>query len=221
MGTDRCFAEPEEQMKDPKSPIAGIVLAAGMSTRLGSAKQLVRADGQYLLDRVLDGALASCLDRIILVLGHRAEEVSAVLKERDDRDRLRVLINPAYRDGMSSSLRTGTESVKDTFSAVMILLGDQPFVGAELIDLLIRRFRSSEKDICVPVCRGKRGHPVIIGRRFYDAVMSTTGDIGARQILKSNPDSILGVEISDSRIFFDVDTPADITKMQSRFPQKI
>lgn len=208
-------------MKDPKSPIAGIVLAAGMSTRLGSAKQLVRADGQYLLDRVLDGALASCLDRIILVLGHRAEEVCAALKERDDRDRLRILINPAYRDGMSSSLRAGTESVQDTFSAIMVLLGDQPFVGTELIDLLIRRFRSSEKDICVPVCRGRRGHPVIIGRRFFDAVISTTGDIGARQILKSNPDCILAVEISDSRIFFDVDTPADIKQLQSRFPQKI
>lgn len=221
MGTERHFAEPKEHMKDPKSPIAGIVLAAGMSTRLGSAKQLVRADGQYLLDRVLDGALASSLDRIILVLGHRAEAVSAVLKERNDRDRLRILINPAYRDGMSSSLRAGTESVQDAFSAIMVLLGDQPFVGAELIDLLIRRFRSSEKDICAPVCRGKRGHPVIIGRRFYDAVMSTTGDIGARQILKSNPDSILGVEISDSRIFFDVDTPADIKKLQSRFSPKI
>jgi molybdenum cofactor cytidylyltransferase len=191
-----------------------------MSTRLGHAKQLVQADGQYLLDRVLDQALASTLDRIVLVLGHRAKEVSAALKKREDCDRLHILVNPDYRDGMSASLRTGTESVQDTFSAIMVLLGDQPFVGAELIDLLIQRFRSSEKDICVPVCQGRRGHPVIIGRRFYDAVMATTGDIGARHILKSNPESVLHVEISDSRIFFDVDTPADIRNLQSWFPRK-
>ncbi|MFH0995543.1 MAG: nucleotidyltransferase family protein [Pseudomonadota bacterium] len=203
-------------MKDPKIPMAGIVLAAGMSTRLGSAKQLVRAGEQCLIDRVLDGALASCLDRIVLVLGHRAGEVSAALKEREDRDRLRILLNPAYRDGMSSSLRTGTESVQDTFSSIMVLLGDQPFVGADLIDLLIRRFRSSQKDICVPVCRGRRGHPVIIGRRFFDAVISTTGDIGAREVLRANPESVLSVEISDSRIFFDVDTREDIENLQYR-----
>jgi molybdenum cofactor cytidylyltransferase len=207
-------------MKDFKSPMAGIVLAAGMSLRLGSAKQLVRVGGQCLLDSVLDEALASCLDRIVLVLGHRAGEVTAALKERDDRDRLRILINPAYRDGISSSIRTGMESVQDTFSAIMIILGDQPFVRANLINLLIRRFRSSEKDICVPVCRGRRGHPVIIGRLFYDAVMSTTGDVGARNILRSNPESVLGVEFSDSRIFFDVDTQADITHLQLRFSRK-
>jgi len=208
-------------MKDPKSPIAGIVLAAGTSSRLGSAKQLVRAGGQYLLDHVLDAALASGLDRIVLVLGHRSEEVSAALKERADRDRLRVLVNPAYRDGMSGSLRTGIKSVQDAFPAVMILLGDQPFVRAELIDLLIRRFQSSGKDICAPVCRGRRGHPVIIGRRFFDAVMSITGDIGARQVLGSNPQRVLGVEIFDSRIFFDVDTREDIKRLQSCFPGKI
>ena len=207
-------------MKDLKSPMAGIVLAAGMSSRLGSPKQLVLAGGQCLLDRVLDEALTSCLDRIVLVLGHRAGEVTTALKERHDRDRLRILINPAYRDGMSSSIRTGIESVQDTFSAIMIILGDQPFVGTSLINLLIRRYRSSGKDICVPVCRGRRGHPVIIGRQFYDAVMSTTGDIGARQILRSNPESVLGVEISDSRIFFDVDTQTDIKNLQSRFSRK-
>ncbi|MFZ3046876.1 MAG: NTP transferase domain-containing protein, partial [Desulfatirhabdiaceae bacterium] len=114
-------------MIDSKPPIAGMILAAGMSSRLGRAKQLVQADGQYLLDRVLDETLASGLDRIVLVLGHRAQEVSAVLKKREDRDRLHILVHPDYRDGMSGSLRAGTESVRDTFSAIMVFLGDQPF----------------------------------------------------------------------------------------------
>lgn len=207
-------------MKNRKSPMAGIVLAAGMSVRLGCPKQLVRAGGEYLLERVLDEALASSLDRIILVLGHRAGEVLAALKARQDHERFRILVNPDFCDGMSSSLRAGIESVRDAFSAIMVILGDQPFIGSELINLLIRRFRSSQNDICVPVCRGRRGHPVIIGRRFFDDVMSTSGDIGARQILKSNPENILCVEISDSRIFFDVDTPADIRNLEARFSQK-
>jgi molybdenum cofactor cytidylyltransferase len=208
-------------MTDSKTPIAGIILAAGMSSRLGSAKQLVRARGQVLLDKILDEALASRLDRIVLVLGHQAAEISAALKVRENHDRLHILVNPAYRDGMSTSLRIGAGSVQNRFSAIMVLLGDQPFVRAYLINLLIDLFRSSEKDICVPVCRGRGGPPVIIGRRFYSAVMSTTGDIGARDILKSNPESILDVEIPDPKIFFDVDTRDDIDRMQSLISQMI
>ncbi len=203
-------------MKVPKRPMAGIVLAAGMSTRFGSTKQMAEVGGKHLLERVLDAALSSCLDRVFVVLGHRAEEISNTLKDHDSGDRLQILINPDYQAGMSRSLRFGIDHIRELFPSVMILLGDQPLIDANLIDHLAYRFQSSQKGICLPACQGRRGHPVIFSRRFYNAIMSVEGDIGAREILLKNPDSILAVDISNSQIFLDVDTPADIEALQSQ-----
>lgn len=206
-------------MEVPKRPMAGIILAAGMSTRFGSAKQMAEVGGRHLLERVLDAALASCLDRVVLVLGHRAQEISDTLKDRGGGDRLQIRVNPAYQEGMSRSLRMGIEHVRELYPSVMILLGDQPLIDANLIDHLVHRFRSSDKEICLPVCRGQSGHPVIFGRRFYDAIMSVEGDIGARDILRKNPECILAVDIPDARFFFDVDTPADVEALKSQLIQ--
>jgi len=203
-------------MKVPKRPMAGIILAAGMSTRFGTTKQLAEVGGKHLLESVLDAALSSCLDRVVVVLGHRAEEISNTLKDHDSRDRLQILINPDYQEGMSRSLRFGIDHIRKLFPSAMILLGDQPLIDANLIDHLVYRFRSSQKDICLPVCQGRRGHPVIFSRRFYKAIMSVEGDIGARDILSKNPDHILTVDISNSQIFLDVDTPADVEALKSQ-----
>lgn len=196
--------------------MAGIVLAAGMSTRFGSTKQLAEVGGKHLLERVLDAALSSCLDRVFLVLGHRAEEISNTLKVHDSGDRLQILINPDYQAGMSRSLSFGIDHIRELFPSVMILLGDQPLIDANLIDYLAYRFQSSLKEICLPVCQGRRGHPVLFSRRFYNAIMSVEGDIGAREILLKNPDSILAIDISNSQIFLDVDTPADVEALRSQ-----
>ncbi len=202
-------------MKVLKRPMAGIVLAAGMSTRFGSTKQLAEVGGKHLLERVLDAALSSCLDRVVVVLGHRAEEISDTLKDYDGGDRLQILVNPDYQAGMSRSLRFGIDHIRELFPSVMILLGDQPLINANFIDHLAYRFQSSGKEICLPVYKGRRGHPVIFGRQFYDAIMSVEGDIGAKNILKENPDSILAVDTPDARIFFDIDTPDDVEALKS------
>jgi molybdenum cofactor cytidylyltransferase len=207
----RFYGNNEVHME--KRPTAGIVLAAGLSARLGRAKQLIDVGGRPMLARVLGAALSSALDAVVLVLGHEADGIRVALVEDLSDPRLRILQNPKYREGMSSSLRVGLLPLTDDFPSVMFLLGDQPFMDARTINLLLERFWSSDKDICIPVCRGRRGNPAVFSRRFYGEILKLTGDRGARDIIRANREQVLQVEIQDSRCFLDIDNEEDARRL--------
>jgi len=117
---------------------------------------------------------------------------------------------------MSTSIQYGLQEIKDDFSSVMILLGDQPLLSKDTINFMLSRFWASDKGICVPVHKGKRGLPVCFSNAFYDDLFNITGDIGAREIIKNKPEHVLSVEIGDSDCFFDVDNEADLGRLLSR-----
>jgi molybdenum cofactor cytidylyltransferase len=193
-----------------KKPTAGIILAAGMSIRFGSLKQLIKIGEKTILSMVLGATERSELDQIVLVLGHQSDAIIKALGEDFNNPRLRVVINPAYREGMSGSLQRGLLEIKDDFPSVMVILGDYPFLKTDIIDLILNRFWRSDKDICVPVHEGKRGLPVCIGSRYYSHIFNITGDKGAREIIKGNPDDVLYLEIDDPGCFRDIDREDDI-----------
>lgn len=193
-----------------KKPTAGIILAAGMSIRFGSLKQLIKIGEKTILSMAVEAAERSELDQIILVLGHQSDAIIKALGEDFNNPRLRVVINPAYREGMSTSLQRGLREIKDDFPSVMVILGDHPFLKTDTINLILDRFRSSDKDICVPVHEGKRGFPVCINSRYYSDIFNITGDKGAREIIKDNPDDVLYLEIEDPGCFRDIDRETDI-----------
>lgn len=195
-------------------PTAGIILAAGASTRFGEPKQLLRLKDKCLLEWVLDAALKSELNRIVLVLGYAHQKILQALGEKSQHSKLLVAINPQYENGQSLSLQTGLSKVKDDYPAVMFLLGDQPMLNTAAINVLLERFWADEKDICVPIYQGKRKTPAIFRRRFYTQLMGIKGDMGARQLIDDNPDRVLGVEMEDPICFFDVDTPQDFERLK-------
>lgn len=197
-----------------KKPTAGIILAAGISRRLGRPKQLVKIKGQTLVEIIVDAALGSKLERVVLVLGNEFEAVLQALGPRTKDPRLIVIENTAFRGGMSGSIRLGLKRVNRNFPSVMFLLGDQALIRSETIDFLLDRFRSSDKDILVPVCRNKRGNPTIFSSRFYNQILNIRGDMGAREIIRDNPDCVNLVETDDPALFFDIDTPADLEKLK-------
>ncbi len=190
-------------------PTAGIVLAAGMSKRFGQAKQLLKLQDKYLLEWVLDAALASRLSKIVLVLGHEHERIKQKLGPGIIRPRLQVVINERFSEGQSHSLRTGLLVVHQQFSSVMFLLGDQPRVQSATIDYLLDCFRESPNSICVPVYRGVRGNPTIFGRSMYGKLMAIEGDVGARHIIREHPQCVLNVEVDDPECLRDIDFPSD------------
>jgi molybdenum cofactor cytidylyltransferase len=199
-----------------KKPTAGIILAAGMSTRFDSLKQLFKVGDASIISMIIDSALKSDLERTVVVLGYEFDTIMKAMGNRLDNPKIKVVINPRYKEGMSGSLQRGLEKVKDRFSSIMIILGDQPLLETKTINLLLNRFRSSDKDICVPVYRGKRGLPVCISNKFFADIMQIEGDIGARHIIENNPDNVLTVEIDNPDCFFDVDDNRDAVKLLSK-----
>jgi molybdenum cofactor cytidylyltransferase len=193
-----------------KIPTAGIILAAGLSTRFGKPKQIVDLKGKPLIEWVVDASLNSRLDKIVVVLGENAPQIASGLSLKYNDRRIITLINPQYKDGMSQSLRTGLANVMKDFPSVMFLLGDQPLVSSALIDHLLERFLESEKDICVPVHQGIRGNPTLFSSKFYKQLLNVSGDIGAREIIKAYPEAVLLVEAKDPLPFFDIDTEKDL-----------
>ena len=193
-----------------QTPTAGIILAAGESVRFGRSKQLLKLRDKYLIEWVMDAALGSCLKAVQLVLGHDHQVILQALGANLKHPKLAVTINPDYRRGQSTSLKAGLSGVKKKFGAVMFLLGDQPMINADFIDRMLDQFEYSDKEICVPVCNTQRGNPVIFRGPLFDDLMQISGDIGARDIIRKNPDRTLFLEIDDPLCFLDIDTPQDL-----------
>jgi len=195
-----------------RSYISGIVLAAGTSTRMGQAKQLLPLEGRPLLQHVLDAALASCLDEVILVLGHQAQEVRAAIRIPAGR-RLRVVKNDHYELGQSTSLRLGLQAASAKAIAAAVLLGDQPLVTTQLIDKVAAAFQDAGASVVRPVyvvSNGRRlpGHPVFLARQVWPEVEELRGDKGMRGFLAAHPDWLLEVPLKEEAPG-DIDTWVD------------
>lgn len=196
-----------------KQPTAGIILAAGMSTRFKSPKQLAQWSGKCLVEHVMDHAVASELEKVVLVLGHCFDDIIHTIQRNPLHPKIEIIKNPEYQNGMSTSLKIGLSRVKEPYPSVMFLLGDQPMVDAAFINALLHGFWESDKDIGIPDIQGVRGNPALFSRRFYEALMHVTGDTGGRHILDANPAAIWTMDVEQSLRFLDIDTQKDLDKL--------
>lgn len=195
------------------SGVTGIVLAAGPSTRFGGAvaKQLVRFDGEPLVRRVARTALASRLDRILVVVGHESTTVSAVLAGLA----VELVDNPRYDEGQSTSVVAGLSRVEERTRGAMFLPVDQPYLTAGLIDRLIERFEATGGPVVVPVYRGQRRAPVLFSRRLFAPLMRIRGDEGGRQLFSTlDAEEIVACEVADAREIEDLDTSDDLQRLR-------
>lgn len=200
--------------------VAGIVLAAGESTRMGRPKQLLPAGGGTLLERILDEALRSDLDEVILVLGHLFEDIRAVLGQVLEHPKLKVIENRQYKQGISSSIIAGLSEVEESHDHVMILLADMPHIDANLIDLLVRRYIDSRLPLGAIKLKTKRTHPVIFSRKLFHELHNLKGDVGARGLFKKYADQVCLVEPEGFYDDRDIDTLEDHTKYRKTFEKR-
>ena len=200
--------------------VAGIVLAAGESTRMGRPKQLLPAGGGTLLERILDEALRSDLDEVILVLGHLFEDIRAVLGQVLEHPKLKVIRNRQYKQGISSSIIAGLSEVEESHDHVMILLADMPHIDANLIDLLVRRYIDSRLPLGAIRLKTKRTHPVIFSRKLFHELHNLKGDVGARDLFIKYADQVCLVEPEGFYDDRDIDTLEDHTKYRKTFEKR-
>ena len=185
--------------------ICAVVLAAGLSRRMGVQKLLLPFGGKTVIAHIVDQLLASTVDQVHVVVGHQAERISAELSGRV----FSTVKNPNYKSGMLSSVRCGLQNLPEKCRAVMVALGDQPSITTGLIDQMLQSFATTEKSILVPLYKGKRGHPILFSTLYRDDILTQYDDIGLRGLLHSHSDDVFELDVPTSSVLNDMDYPED------------
>jgi molybdenum cofactor cytidylyltransferase len=196
------------------------VLAAGRSSRMGSPKALLPLEGRPLLLGILSEVLNSNLGRIILVYGPMGKRIRKILKGIPRNPKLDLVYNPAFRQGISTSIKKGLIKLPPDTKGLMFLMGDQPFLRASVINRLIKQFLKESDHIMVPYYGQRPGNPVIFPTSFVPELQALEGDTGGREVIRRHPAKVQPVQIRPSRIGWDMDTPEDYEKIKEYFDEK-
>jgi molybdenum cofactor cytidylyltransferase len=187
--------------------ISAILLAAGESNRMGQPKQLLPFGQSTIVERTIDNLLNSAVSETIVVLGYRDEEIRKTIAGKP----VKLVINPDYQQGMSTSIIAGLKQVDKRARAVLIALSDQPFVNSQTITSLVKAFIANNRGILIPVYQGRRGNPVIFTIKYKGELLNLKGDVGGREIIKRHPDDVLEVAVNCEGVLLDIDTMENYT----------
>jgi molybdenum cofactor cytidylyltransferase len=196
--------------------ISAILLAAGESNRMGQPKQLMPFGQSTIVERTIDHLLNSAVSETIVVLGYREEEIRKTIVGKP----VKIAINPDYRQGMSASIIAGLKQIDKRARAVLIALGDQPFVDSQTISSLVEAFIANNRGIIIPVYQGRRGNPVIFAIKYKGELLNLKGDVGGREIIKRHPDDVLEVAVNCEGVLLDIDTMENYTTTITVNPDK-
>lgn len=187
--------------------IGVVILAAGSSSRLGYAKQLVEFRGKSLLQHAIDVADSFAFDINVLVLGARFDEI----KDKIEVKNFEIVRNGNWEDGMSSSIREGllkSQEIEGNLKHLLILLSDQPFVNRERIEDLISLHLESKSPATFSKYAGEVGVPVIFSAEVFPYLIELKGDVGARKLIINNKFDFETLKFEKGN--FDVDTAEDV-----------
>src|SRR6516225_4850122 len=190
--------------------IAGIVLAAGESSRMGTDKARLGYKNSTFLETILNTLGAAGVERMAVVLGHHAEEIRRTMNLGG----AEVAINRDYRRGQTSSLQTGLNALEGAeLEAVIVCLVDHPAVSAQTLRRLVDSFSESRAPVVIPTYQGRRGHPVVIGRPLFDELKSLGPDAGANTVVHRYQAVAQFVEVNDLGVLLDIDDPESYRKL--------
>jgi len=189
------------------SKIGAIVLAAGMSKRMGQPKMLLPLNGKPLFRYPLELCLRSELDHIVLVGGQHLETFR---KMSVDLHGIEFLSNERFADGMSSSLKKGIERMVNRTDAVFIFLGDQPFVPDRVIKSMVKEYNEGDDvKIVRPKYDGDLGHPILINKSLFPEFLKLVGDQGGREVINKYRSHTIILPFEQSHWGMDIDSVED------------
>lgn len=192
--------------------ISAIVLAAGESRRMRQFKQLLQLSGKSFVEHCVDNLLASRVDEVIVVTGHRDLDVRRAVGGRS----VRFAHNADYRLGMTSSVKRGVESLSANTRGFVLSLVDQPLVSSDVINLVIEEFIKSRTLVVVPTYDGRKGHPILLDIKLKQEILDLGQDDELRQVVRAHSDDIARVQVRESAILEDFDLPEDYERVLKR-----
>jgi molybdenum cofactor cytidylyltransferase len=191
------------------------VLAAGQSTRMAPHNKLLLADraGKPIIARTVDNVLASRARPVLVVTGHRGDEVRAALAARP----VRFVDAADYAAGLAASLKAGIAALPGTAAAALVCLGDMPLVSARVLDRILDAYDpDAGRAIVLPVHQGRAGNPVLWDRAFFAEILALGGDAGARVLLKRHAEQVAEVDVADDGVLRDFDTLESLALLPAR-----
>jgi molybdenum cofactor cytidylyltransferase len=207
-----------EETRKPAGPapglkVAAVLLAAGLSSRMGVRnKLLIDIAGEPLVRRVARTYVAAGVD-VYAVLGHEKDAVRAALTGLP----LSYVENPRHREGKQTSVRAGLDSLPDTYRAVLVGLGDQAALTPDDIGEMLRAFAASEGDrILIPFHNGERGNPVIFPASVVARIRASGPNATAGNFIDTHPELTRRVETASDHFIIDIDTPDDLVRFEKR-----
>jgi molybdenum cofactor cytidylyltransferase len=188
--------------------ISAILLGAGESKRMGVDKLSLSWGRITVLEHCLETLLKSEVKEVIVVLGFRDKILRGLPRNR----KVKVVVNPLFRKGMSTSIRRGLQMIHPRCQGILITLGDQPYLKTRTINALIRAFGQRKEGILFPSFRGRPGHPVIFHQKYKKELLSLKGDVGGRSIIERHSEDVRRVPVKSAGVVKDIDTWQDYKK---------
>jgi molybdenum cofactor cytidylyltransferase len=182
-----------------------IILAGGESKRMKAPKMLLPFKGKTIIEKVVENVTASNVKNTLVVLGAEYEAILRVISSL----LVKSCFNENYKEGMLSSVKCGFRSLPDDFEAALVFQGDQPMIPPETVNEVIIAYRKSGKGIVIPVFSKKRGHPLLIDRKYRSEVEKLNPDEGLRSLAAKFSNDILEVNVESQEILKDIDTQED------------
>jgi molybdenum cofactor cytidylyltransferase len=198
--------------------ISSILLAAGLSSRMGGENKLSKEiNGLPLINHAIKNILGSAVNEIVVVLGYDKNVIKNIIKNNK---KIKFCYNTDYESGISSSIKVGLNNISKKTEAFFICLGDMPDVNQSIYNKLIKtRYNYNKKlkleykkEIIIPTYEGKSGNPVLFSKFIRNQIMSISGDDGAKKIIELNKKKILYVPLKSSGISLDFDTQEDFSE---------
>jgi molybdenum cofactor cytidylyltransferase len=188
--------------------VAGIILAAGASSRMGRPKALLPIGSDTFVTRVARALAGAGASPVVIVAGDDDDAVRAAIAATALP--ATVVRNPHRERGQLSSILVGLDAVDGPdVTAVLVCLVDCPLVTVETIDRVIAAYRATGAPIVRPAMEGRHGHPALFSREVFDELRRTHLDVGARAVVRAHAAGVIDVEVSDAGAFLDIDTPDD------------
>lgn len=202
--------------------IGAVLLAAGEGARMGGvAKPLIRLQGVPLIKRHLIALSGAGVDEVVVVTGFERDAVEAQIQDFP----VTLAHNADYAQGQQSSVRTGLAALGSKLDAVLVVLADQPLIGAADLTELIAAFKKASKreggQVLVPVVTGQRGNPIVLDAQAREQILASEQNLACRHLIERNPELVLVHETSNTRFITDLDTREDVEQLARRTGWKL